>query len=314
MTVNANKNPHAILVLGAGELGMAMLQSLVQTPGADVAVLLRPSTIHSQDPQKSAHLQQLGDLGVTVVEGDLVEDSVSALAQIFSPFDTVISCTGFIAGSGTQIKITRAVLESGIRRYVPWQFGVDYDLVGRGSGQTVWDEQLDVREMLRAQQATEWVIISTGMFTSYLFDPDFGIVDFPGHTVNALGSWDNAVTLTTPDDIGKLTREILLTEPRLANQVVYTAGESITYGQLADLMDRMLERPVKRVAWSVKKLTSDLAQVPEDLVAKYRVAFAKGRGVSWPMAQTFNAQHNIAVTNVEQWLRQHQPQRVTAGG
>lgn len=310
MNVNAKNNPSSILVLGAGELGMAMLRSLVTTPGASVAVLLRRSAIHTQDPQKTANFRQLRELGVTLVEGDLVEDDVSTLAKIFAPFGTVISCTGFVAGSGTQIKITRAVLESGVRRYVPWQFGVDYDLVGRGSGQTVWDEQLDVRDMLRAQQATEWVIISTGMFTSYLFDPAFGIVDFPGNTVNALGSWDNAVTLTTPNDIGTLTREILLSEPRLVNQVVYTAGESITYRQLADLLDKTLEHPVQRVAWSVEKLTKDLAQVPDDLVVKYRVAFAKGKGVSWPMAQTFNAQRNIDVTDVEQWLRQNRQQAV----
>jgi hypothetical protein len=122
-----------------------------------------------------------------------------------------------VAGSGIQIKITRAVLESGIRCYVPWQFGVDYDVVGKGSGQTVWDEQLDVRALLRGQQHTQWVIVSTGMFTSYLFDADFGVVDFRSNRVNALGSWNNAVTLTTPDDIGKLTREILFSEPPILN-------------------------------------------------------------------------------------------------
>lgn len=51
MNVNAKNNPSSILVLGAGELGMAMLRSLVTTPGASVAVLLRRSAIHTQDPQ-----------------------------------------------------------------------------------------------------------------------------------------------------------------------------------------------------------------------------------------------------------------------
>lgn len=27
------------------------------------------------------------------------------------------------------------------------------------------------------QQQTEWVLISTGMFMSYLFEPEFGVVD-----------------------------------------------------------------------------------------------------------------------------------------
>jgi len=67
--------------------------------------------------------------------------------------------------------LARAVLDAGVRRYVPWQFGVDYDVIGRGSAQDLFDEQLDVRDALRSQSGTEWVIISTGMFTSFLFEP-----------------------------------------------------------------------------------------------------------------------------------------------
>jgi nucleoside-diphosphate-sugar epimerase len=46
---------NAILVLGAGELGMAVLRNLVQRAapaGTSVAVLLRPSTI---DPQTQSN-------------------------------------------------------------------------------------------------------------------------------------------------------------------------------------------------------------------------------------------------------------------
>ena len=62
-----------------------------------------------------------------------------------------------------------------------------------------------LRELLRSQNQTEWVIISTGMFMSYLFEPEFGVVDLHNDAVHALGSLDTAVTLTTPDDIGALT-------------------------------------------------------------------------------------------------------------
>lgn len=91
------------------------------------------------------------------------------------------------------------------KRYVPWQFGVDYDVVGRGSGQKVFDEQSDVRDMLRRQTATQWVIVSTGMFTSFLFEPAFGVVDLEHGKVHALGSWHNRLTITTSDNIGRLT-------------------------------------------------------------------------------------------------------------
>ena len=91
---------------------------------------------------------------------------------------------------------------------MPWQFGVDYDVLGKGSAQDLFNEQLEVRELLRAQRATEWIIISTGMFTSFLFEPAFGVVDLAKNTVHALGSWDTQVTVTTPEDIGMLTATV----------------------------------------------------------------------------------------------------------
>lgn len=153
-----SRTSSSILVLGAGELGMAMLRALVSRAGADhdIAVLLRPLTPASGPTDaKRVQRDQLLSLGVRVIEGDLALASVAALSAIVRPFETVICCAGFVGGAGTQRKITAAVIEAGIKRYVPWQFGVDYDLIGRGSGQEVWDEQLDVRDMLRAQSLTE---------------------------------------------------------------------------------------------------------------------------------------------------------------
>lgn len=59
----------------------------------------------------------------------------------------------------------------------------------------------------------DWVVISTGMFTSYLFEPEFGVIDLPGRKVNALGTASNAVTLTTPEDIGAMTAQIVFHSP-----------------------------------------------------------------------------------------------------
>jgi hypothetical protein len=61
--------------------------------------------------------------------------------------------------------------------------------------------------------------VSTGMFMSFLFEPVFDVVGITGNCVHALGSWENAVTVTTSEDIGALTSEILFAEPPIANQV-----------------------------------------------------------------------------------------------
>jgi nucleoside-diphosphate-sugar epimerase len=289
------------LVLGAGELGLAVISGLLQQnpeSARSVSVLLRPATDQAGDEVA----RQLAERGLRIVYGDLASETVDGLAAIFTGFDTVICCTGFVGGPGTQRKITAAVLQAGVGRYVPWQFGVDYDVVGRGSGQPVFDEQSDVRDMLRGQSATEWIIVSTGMFTSFLFEPAFGLVDLECGKIHALGSWDNRLTVTTSDDIGRLTAAILAQQPRIQDEVVYVAGDTFSYTQLAAMVERHLGRAVERVLWDMDRLRSEAAAHPDDAMRKYRLAFARDTGVAWDKDHTFNAVQRIAVTDVPAWL------------
>lgn len=306
---NENTGSRNILVLGAGELGMAVMRKLARisdtASGVSVTVLLRASAIESQDPSRIAQLTELHALGIKTLSGDIAKDSVSELAALFAPYDTVISCVGFAAGPGTQIKLTQAAIESGVKRYFPWQFGVDYDVIGLGSAQDLFDEQLHVRNLLRAQQRIEWVIISTGMFTSFLFEPAFGVVDLANSRVHALGDWTTRLTITTPEDIGLLTATIVFTQPPFANQIVHVAGDTITYAQLADAVESALGREVSRVAWSVPMLKAELAKAPDDQLSKYRLVFAEGRGVAWDKASTFNAKEHIDLVTLERWIAQH---------
>jgi hypothetical protein len=300
---------NSILVLGAGELGMAVLRKLARRNASltdtSIAVLLRQSTIDSADPAKQKDIAELRSLGIELVAGDLANQSEATLSDSFRRFKTVISCTGFVGGKGVQIKLARAALAAEIERYFPWQFGVDYDLIGRGSAQDLFDEQLDVRDLLRSQDRTEWVIVSTGMFTSFLFEPSFGVVDLSRETVHALGSFDNAVTVTTANDIGALTAAIVFAEPRISREIVYVAGDTITYSQLADSIDALLGLQVRREAWSVAQLQRELAEEPENSLRKYRAVFAAGAGVAWDKNRTFNAQRGIAVSDLKQWMREN---------
>ncbi len=143
------------------------------------------------------------------------------------------------------------------------------------------------------------------MFTSFLFEPSFGVVDLAQNTVHALGNWDNAVTITTSDDIGTLTAEIVFAEPQIANSIIYTAGDTLTYARLADTVDSVLGVKVRRSIWSVPYLKDELTQDPHNSIKKYRVVFAEGSGVAWEIEQTFNAQQGIEVLNLEQWARVH---------
>jgi len=161
-TSTSSSCPPSVLVLGAGELGIEIIKSLAQHPlrrsnDIDLAVLLRPSSINSDSPAKQAEIKAIKELGFRLVPGDVINDSLQDLSRIFKDFHTVISCTGMTFPPGTQVKITKAVLGAGCARYFPWQFGVDYDIIGRESSQDLFTEQLDVRDLLRGQSETQWV-------------------------------------------------------------------------------------------------------------------------------------------------------------
>jgi hypothetical protein len=292
-----------VLVIGAGELGSSVLDALSRRSdrGADLRTLtlmVRRSTTE----QARQRASDLAAKNIGLVEADVAEASVSELAAIMSRYHTVISCIGMTAGSGTQRKLAHAALAGGVPRYFPWQFGVDYDAIGRNSPQDLFDEQLDVRDLLRGQDTTDWVIVSTGMFTSFLFEPSFGVVDLDTNTVNALGSWDNEVTLTTPEDIGALTAEIVHA-PRAADHIVFVAGDTISYRQLADIVEEVVGTPVTRTEWSRSYLLDELAGDPANPMKKYRAVFGAGTGVAWPKERSFNAIRGIRTTTAAEWAR-----------
>jgi hypothetical protein len=137
---------------------------------------------------------------------------------------------------------------------------------------------------------------------SYLFEPEFGVVDLQNSAVHALGSLGAQVTLTTPDDIGALTAEIVFFEPTIRNEIVFLAGDTVSYGDVADKLEAALGRPFSRSEWTVPFLMHELAQDPQNMMRKYRAAFAIGRGVAWTKDGTFNQRHGIPVTDVASWI------------
>ncbi|CAK7239303.1 MAG: hypothetical protein STHCBS139747_000733 [Sporothrix thermara] len=296
---------NGILVLGAGELGLAVLEALARHPkrrDSTIAVLLRPASVSSSDTAKAELVRHLKeDLSVHIEAADVVQDSVDRLASIFSRYGTVVSCNGMGLPSGTQTKLTEAVLQAKVARYFPWQFGMDYDIIGTGSSQDLFDEQLAVRRLLRAQEAVDWIIVSTGLFMSFLFLAAFGVVDLPAKTVRGLGQWDNRITVTTPADIGTVTADLILDPRGLGHQVVYVAGDTVTYGELADLLEKHYQAPFRRELWDLAVLKKQMDEDPNTMV-KYRDTFAQGRGVAWDKAQTVNAQRDIPMTDVAKYI------------
>lgn len=309
-----------VLVLGAGELGMSVLRAFAEKHGPRaprVTVMLRPGSVNSPDESKQRDQHAIRGWGFSILPFDISAATASELAVAMEAFELVISCTGFSAGVGTQVKIAQAVLAARVKKFVPWQFGVDYDIIGRGSAQELFDEQLLVRDMLRSQRksehgddtpTTQWKIISTGIFCSFLFEPWFGIVE-PQRSgsevvVRALGSWEHAVTVTTVEDIGSLTVAVVLSPATEWDSVTFVAGDTVTYGQLVQLVQDAAPSSVsvRTQVWSSSHLETELRKDPTNAIRKYRVVFAAGVGISWDKKDTWNVRNDIETTTVGQWL------------
>jgi len=89
---------------------------------------------------------------------------------------------------------------------------------------------------------------------------------------------------------------------RIINRVIYTAGDTVTYAQLADIVESILSRKVQRVEWSVPRLKEELAKDPDD-TSRNTVVFVEGKGVSWAVDKTFNVQRRWRL-RVSQWWAQ----------
>ncbi|MGN8057729.1 aromatic alcohol reductase [Pedobacter sp. 22163] len=293
----------SFLVIGTGEVGIAMLDSLYNYIATTQQQFTIGALVQSSSAGNGSTLQSRF-IGLAIEAVDLVSESIENLASIFGKYDTVICCSGFSIGAGMQVKITKAVLEGGIRRYVPWQFGADYDKIGRGSAQPVFDEQLDVRDLLRAQNKTSWVIVSTGMITSFLFREEFGVINLSKKVIHALGDWQHSLTLTSCEDIGTVTVAILFHQPEVLDQVVFVSGDTVTFQEIADKMESLFETGFERVLWSRTYLEQKVNDDPDDVFNRYRLVFTHP-GVTWPMNDTFNHRNNIPTTGIVQWANTH---------
>lgn len=133
--------------------------------------------------------------------------------------------------------------------------------------------------------------------------PEFGLVDLKDRTLRALGSWDTRVSVTTPTDIGRVAAELVY-EPRGINrQIVFAAGDTVSYGDVADLVEKRFGGPWKRELWDMQTLGERSKANPDDGMVKYQNVFGAGKGVAWDMAATVNAQRGMKMETVEDYLK-----------
>ncbi|KAF3902387.1 hypothetical protein ABW20_dc0104389 [Dactylellina cionopaga] len=303
----------SILIIGHGELGLAVVESLYKHPSkkplTSLTVLARPQTVSSLPKTDPAKYSMLDKWNVHWLPLDIEAASPAELKTAFKPFTAVVYASGMFASEGTPTKVTIAVRDAGVKYYIPWQFGIDYDVIGPSAGNGLFAEQYWLRKLLREQSlGMKWNIISNGLFASFVFYEPFGIVNKKENCVTALGGWDNKVTLTAAEDIGKVTAEIVY--ERLGGKgkdsIQYIAGDTVTYEQIADAIEEKLGSGMQRKVLDTKTMREILERDPEDKLAKYQLVFGEGTGCSWDFAKTYNEEKGIKMMNFRSWMDTHE--------
>lgn len=311
-----------ILLLGAGELGTAVANSLLRHPSfnpstVSLTIAIRPETLASLSTETTNdRVRALTSLrlrfrraprDLEYVAADLVADSEASLSTLFQDYSCVIHAGAMTLPAGTQLKVTRAALAAKVDEYVPWQWGVDYDVIGKEGGLGLFSEQCEVRDLLRAQTHTRWFILSCGMFMSFLFEEFWGTVtrDDEGYIngVRALGGWDHLLTVTTVEDIAACNAELILTDLDKRDRPVYIAGDTMRYDEFANVMETVVGHKVERELWTTNHLKGESSKDPDNKLLKYRVVFSEDRGLAWPKEGTYNAAKGISMQGIEQYMR-----------
>ncbi|KAG9189132.1 hypothetical protein G6011_06000 [Alternaria panax] len=304
----------SILLLGAGEQGKAFLSHLTKLPNTHITVGVRSPTNYSELRPHNISLHAI----------DLSSPS-NGLSKAFSAYDILISATGFGVDPTSALKLANeALLDGNIRKqqgkgklwFFPWQWGVNYDITVDGEGMMPsFGAQRDVRNLLQRrteESNVQWIVISTGIFMSLLFEQFWGIVDQTNQKgqgegggeilVRCLRDWDHKVTVTDVHDIGRALARILAGDVDVADRAVYTAGDTISYAQLADIAKRVSGKKVKQEAWTVEYLKSEVEADPDDGIKRCRLVFARD-GVWWDMDGTVNKALAMKMVDVETYAR-----------
>lgn len=298
-----------ILVIGTGELGNAILQSLYTHPRFtprthSLTTTIRPSTLSSPSSNLTSKLKTYQTQNITILPLDIETTTLESLTTLFTPFTTIIHASGMTLSPGTQLKVTQAAIASasftstspsGARKlYIPWQFGLDYDTIGPTAGSGLFGEQCTIRTILRDQTQIDWVIVSCGIFTSFLFSDVWGVVpdlkasEAEEITVRALGGWDVKTVATTVEDIARCTAEVVLVDSEVMNTPVFIAGGCVSYEEVAEIVERVSGRKVVKELWDGEVLVSRTTNEPEARWGRYHVVFSEGVGTSWDVDGTYN--------------------------
>jgi nucleoside-diphosphate-sugar epimerase len=108
--------------------------------------------------------------------------------------------------------------------------------------------------------------------------------------------------VTDVHDIGRVMGRIVARDIDGENEVLYVAGDTVSYGDLADIVGRVSGKEVEKEEWSIEYMEEEVKKDPEDGIKKYRLVFARD-GVWWDKKGTVNEELGMGMMGAEEYAR-----------
>ncbi|KAK3048235.1 hypothetical protein LTR09_010396 [Extremus antarcticus] len=221
-----------VVVLGAtGNIGLPIVKALVNHRNHySVTAVTR----------NAAKSKSLFPPQVKVAESDL---SPSSLRTLFQDQDAVVSCvtSNSIA---TQKSIIDVALESGIRRFIPSEFGMDSGNPAAADLIPLIATKVPLTEYLKANQdQMSWTAIITGMFFDWALRNPFPLAyDIPNRKAVVYDSGEYEHECTNIDKIGEAVAALLSPEheEETANEFVYVNSFTATQNKVVAAIEEAM--------------------------------------------------------------------------
>ena len=195
--------------------------------------------------------------------------------------------------------------QADVKRFLPCPYGFDLaasrKVTGAVSSIGRWLEE----QTALMTSGLDYIVVNSGVLTEHLFSPMAG-VDVQNGILRPPGGPNVCVTTTTLDDLARLLPEILLS-PSAQNSSIRVASDTISYRDIAALLQEITGRPVATEEVAEEVVVRRASQQPDDTAAVYSFIVQSGQGILWSKGDSWNARHvpHVRTTSVRQWAAQH---------
>jgi len=217
-----------VVVAGAtGNLGGKIASHIVKRGGV-VRALVRKGT----DPKKLENLEKLG-AHISQVDFASLEDLTHATHGAYSVVSALQGLHDIIVG--TQSLLLEAAIASGLHRFIPSDFSLDYTKVPKGNNRNS-DLRREFREKL-LKSPIQGTSILNGGFTELLNFPG-GFVDQANHKTSYWGNPDQKLYWSTTDTVADYTAAAAL-DPDPLPDALRIAGDVLNVTQVAQVLSEV---------------------------------------------------------------------------